>query len=180
MVAKPAAYTLAVTPPGNRPHSIAVFGCTGNAGRAVAYQVIKSSAKNKKNKICVALSGRNQKKVEQVLVGIKDELKAEGLEVSDDTVQIVVADASDEASLLALAESTNILVSCAGPYGRYGEAAVKACVNGGAHYVDITGEVAFVERMIADYGKQAEEAGVTLCPFSGYDCVPSGKLFIRS
>lgn len=66
-----------------------------------------------------------------------------------------------------------IQVSCAGPYGRYGEAAVKACVEGGAHYVDITGEVAFIERMISDYGKQAEEAGVTLCPFSGYDCVPS-------
>lgn len=66
-----------------------------------------------------------------------------------------------------------IKVSCAGPYGRYGEAAVKACIRGGAHYVDITGEVAFIERMISDYGKQAEDAGVTLCPFSGYDCVPS-------
>eukprot|EP00956_Cyclotella_meneghiniana_P007376 scaffold10055_cov63-Cyclotella_meneghiniana.AAC.8 len=173
MVTKPSAYTLAITPPGNRPHSIAVFGCTGNAGRAVAYQVIKSSAKNKKNTIKVALSGRNQQKVEQVLIGIQGELKREGLEVSNDAVEIVVADASDEASMLALATSTNILVSCAGPYGRYGEAAVKACVNGGAHYLDITGEVAFIERMIADYGKQAEEAGVTLCPFSGYDCVPS-------
>jgi short subunit dehydrogenase-like uncharacterized protein len=33
--------------------------------------------------------------------------------------------------------------------------------------------VAFIERMISDYGKQALERGVTLCPFSGYDCVPS-------
>jgi hypothetical protein len=39
--------------------------------------------------------------------------------------------------------------------------------------VDITGEVAFIEKMISNYGKQAEEKGVTLCPFSGYDCVPS-------
>ena len=26
--------------------------------------------------------------------------------------------------------------------------------------------------MISDYGNKAEEAGVTLCPFAGYDCVP--------
>lgn len=74
--------------------------------------------------------------------------------------------------MLDLAKSTNVLISCAGPFGRYGEAAVKACVEGGAHYVDITGEVDFIERMVNEYGQKAEAAGVALCPFSGYDCVP--------
>jgi len=64
-------------------------------------------------------------------------------------------------------------VSCAGPFGRYGEAAVKACVEGGTHYLDIAGEQAFVERMINRYGNRAEKAGVLLAPFSGYDCLPS-------
>ncbi|KAL3773980.1 hypothetical protein ACHAW5_000580 [Stephanodiscus triporus] len=54
--------------------------------------------------------------------------------------------------MLDMARSTDVVVSCAGPYGRYGEASVKACVEGGAHYVDITGE----------YGAAAERAGVTL------------------
>ena len=174
MVTPPTAYTTAITPPGNRPHSISVFGCTGNAGRAVAYQTIKSAAKSNDKSIKIALSGRNKSKIEKVLQGIKDELQTEGITINDEAmVDIVIADTTDEASMLKLAQSTNILVSCAGPYGRYGEAAVKACVEGGAHYVDITGEVAFIEKMISDYGSMAEEKGVTLCPFSGYDCVPS-------
>ena len=172
-----AAYATAITPPGNRPHSIAIFGCTGNAGRCVAYQIIKSAAKNPTTKNNdnkhIALSGRNRNKVEQVLEGIRDELRSEGISNDDIKVDIVIADSTDEESMLKLAKSTNILVSCAGPYGRYGEAAVKACVEGGSHYVDITGEIAFIERMIADYGEKAEENGVALLPFSGYDCVPS-------
>jgi len=105
-----AAYVLAITPPGNRPHSIAVFGCTGNAGRAVAYQIIKSAAKNRKD-IAIALSGRNRDKIEQVLHGIKDELQGEGLSLPDKMkIDIVVADASDRASMLRLAKCTNILV----------------------------------------------------------------------
>ena len=70
---------------------------------------------------------------------------------------IVIADTTDHESMLDMARSTDVVVSCAGPYGRYGEASVKACVEGGAHYVDITGE----------YGAAAERAGVTLCSFSG-------------
>ena len=176
MVTPPTAYaTTAVTPPGNRPHSITVFGCTGNAGRAVAYYAIKSSATKKpqNDNIHVALAGRNRTKVEKTLKDICDELRSEGIQTDDTKVKIVIADISDEQSMLSLAKSTRVLVSCAGPYGQYGEAAVKACVEGGTHYVDITGEVPFIERMISDYGQKAEEAGVALCPFSGYDCVPS-------
>jgi len=184
MVTTAAADATASTPLGNRPHSIAIFGCTGNAGRVVAYQVIKSatqkgSASSNNDDVQIALSGRNRNKVEKVLEGIRDELRSEGIS-NDINVDIVIADSTDEESMLKLAKSTTILVSCAGPYVRYGEAAVKACVEGGAHYVDITGEVAFVERMIADYGEKAEENGVVLCPFSGYDCVPGelGMLFV--
>lgn len=139
----------------------------------MAYQTIKSAARKPNDNIHIALSGRNRSKIEKVHRGIIDELRSEGISADDTKVDIVVADASDEQSMLALAKSTNILVSCAGPFARYGEAAVKACVEGGAHYLDITGEVDFIERMISDYGKKAEEVGVILCPFSGYDCLPA-------
>ena len=165
------AYAAAKSPPGQRPHSIAVFGCTGNAGRAVAYHAIKSAVRNPNTHI--ALSGRNRSKVEKVLQGIREELRKEGVQTDDEKIDIVIADINDGQSMLDLAKSTNVLVSCAGPYARYGEAAVKACVEGGAHYVDITGEVDWVGRMINDYGPKAEENGVALCPVSGYDCVPA-------
>lgn len=112
MVTPHSAFSFAVTPSGSRRYSIAVFGCTGNAGRAVAFQVIKSAAKNKQN-INIALSGRNQKKIEEVFQGIEDELKNEKIELVDNVkVEIVLADAADDSSMLSLAQSTNILVSC--------------------------------------------------------------------
>ena len=192
MVTKPTAYA-AVASPSSRPHSITVFGCTGNAGRAVAYHCVRSAVLRVQNDdrgatppLRIALAGRDRDRVTKVLDGIRDELRAEGVllravanddennnVVGETAVGIVVADVNDYPSMLAMAGMSDVVVACAGPYGRYGEASVRACVEGKAHYVDITGEQGFVERMIADYGRAAVDAGVTLCPFSGYDCVPA-------
>ena len=181
-----------------RPYSITVFGCTGNAGRGVAYHVVKSailghgaSANNSarmtttKRPMRVALAGRSRDKVNKIYESIIEQLRQEGI-LKDDyslllcnddentkLVDIVIADVTHEQSMQNLASSTHILISCTGPYGRYGESSVKACVENFTHYVDITGEVDFIEEMIHKYGSQAETNGVTLCPFSGYDCVPS-------
>ena len=194
MVTKPTAYAAAASP-SSRPHSITVFGCTGNAGRAVAYHCVRSAVLRVQNDDAslparrpppprIALAGRDRDRVTRVLDGIRDELRAEGVlrasandekhnVVGGTVVGIVVADANDYPSMLAMAGMSDVVVACAGPYGRYGEASVRACVEGKTHYVDITGEQGFVERMIADYGQAAVDAGVTLCPFSGYDCVPA-------
>ena len=182
-----------------RPYSIAVFGCTGNAGRGVAYHVVKSAilghASNASSSTAtttttttaklphrVVLAGRSRDKVNKIYESIIEELRQDGI-LKDDSillrddknnlVDIVVADVTNEPSMQHLATSTHILISCAGPYGLYGESSVKACVECKTHYVDITGEVDFIEDMIHKYGDQAEKNRVTLCPFSGYDCVPS-------
>lgn len=182
----------------SRPYSITVFGCTGNAGRGVAYHVVKSAilrhsaaqsarltttTTTTKLPIRVALAGRSRDKVNKIYESIIEELRQERIINGDgavllcdkntNLVDIVVADATHEQSMHNLASSTQILISCAGPYGRYGESSVKACVENGTHYVDITGEVDFIENMIHKYGSKAETNGVTLCPFSGYDCLPS-------
>jgi len=177
-----AAYAAAVAPAGDRPHDITVFGCTGNAGRAVAYHVIRSattlsiltSTSTPSAPLRVGLAGRDRTKVQDTLHGICTELGiSPGDDIVRDTVKIVVADASDMSTMTSMAKSSRVVVGCAGPYGRYGEATVRACVEGGAHYVDITGEVPWVSRMITDYDDQAKRAGVCLLPFSGYDCVPA-------
>ena len=48
----------------------------------------------------------------------------------------------------------------------------RACVENGTHYVDITGEVDWVDDMRSKYQQKAKETGATLCSFAGYDCVP--------
>lgn len=168
--AAPAAYTTALPPPGDRRCDITVFGCTGNAGRSVAFHVVRSAAASSKP-ISVGLAGRSRDRVEKVLSGIFSEL--EGVSADDVDVHVLIADASDAPSMLSMAQSSRVVAACAGPYGRYGEAAVVACIEGRAHYLDITGEVPWVARMANEYGSAAEEAGVALLPFSGYDCVPA-------
>jgi len=161
----------------NADHDITVFGCTGNAGRAVAFQVIRSAtaACHPKGELRIALAGRNKSKVEAVLDGIMTELKLANDEERDirGRTNVVVANADDQASLLALTKGSKVVISCAGPYGRYGEAMVKACIEGQAHYLDLTGEVEWVGSMLSKYQKQALDQGVALLSFSGYDCVPA-------
>ena len=179
MTKAPAAFA-AATPKAKsnagRPIDICVFGCTGNAGRAVAFHAVRCaqlSTDKTKQQLTIGLAGRSQSKVQSVLNGILAELSIQPQDIS---YEIVIADINDDASMLAMAEKSSVVIGCAGPYGRYGEATVRACVEGGAHYVDITGEVPWGERMITDYDEKAKANGVTLLPFAGYDCIPGKKM----
>merc|ERR1712070_329561 len=156
-------------PRGERPFDVVVFGCTGNAGRATALQLLQQTPAELRSR--VALAGRNQQKVLQLMTGVCMEL---GISSSPEIDPgIIVADASDPASMLEMTRATRVLISCAGPYGRFGEASVVACIETKTHYVDITGEVPWVNRMSNEHGAAAERNGISLLPFSGYDCLPA-------
>ena len=45
-------------------------------------------------------------------------------------------------------KNSNIIINCAGPFDVYGTNVVALCAANGTHYVDITGEVAWVRQMI--------------------------------
>jgi short subunit dehydrogenase-like uncharacterized protein len=49
---------------------------------------------------------------------------------------------------------------------------IEACVAGGAHYMDLTGEIPFVRRMIEEFHGPAEEAGVKIVEISGFESLP--------
>ena len=61
---------------------------------------------------------------------------------------LLEADATDPASLAALAAATRVVVTTVGPYARYGLPLVEACARAGTHYADLTGEVLFVREAI--------------------------------
>ncbi len=86
---------------------------------------------------------------------------------------LVVADASDEASLRRLAESTHVVVSTVGPYLRHGLPLVQACARAGTHYADLTGEVLFVRRSIDAADEAARASGARIVHSCGFDSVPS-------
>ena len=66
-------------------------------------------------------------------------------------VAVLVCDSSDPASLHQMAQQARVVLNCVGPYRFYGEAVVEACVEAGAHHLDISGEPQYLEKMQLKY-----------------------------
>ena len=88
-------------------------------------------------------------------------------------IGVIVASTSDKEAMNLMARSTRLVLSAVGPYTTLGESTVKACIENGTHYADVTGEVDWVLKMKEKYQERAKQSGSTLCSFAGYDSVPS-------
>ena len=90
-----------------------------------------------------------------------------------------IADVDDarslDAAINALPGQNRTVLNCAGPFSHTAMQVADACMRNGAHYLDITGEIAVFE-MIASRDKAALKAGVMLLPGVGFDVVPSDCL----
>jgi short subunit dehydrogenase-like uncharacterized protein len=65
-----------------------------------------------------------------------------------------------------------VLATTVGPYVRYGELVVQACIRAGTHYCDITGEPEFVNLLLDRYDADARQHGVRIVNCCGFDSVP--------
>ncbi|MDX2075257.1 MAG: saccharopine dehydrogenase NADP-binding domain-containing protein [bacterium] len=63
----------------------------------------------------------------------------------------------------------------AGPFIHTAQPMVRACLEVGAHYLDITGEISVYEALFA-LDEQAKQAGIAILPGVGFDIVPSDCL----
>ena len=63
-------------------------------------------------------------------------------------VDVLIADSQDAAALDALAASTRVVATTAGPFSLYGSQLVDACVRHRTHYCDITGETPWIRALI--------------------------------
>jgi short subunit dehydrogenase-like uncharacterized protein len=88
-------------------------------------------------------------------------------------VDVLVADSSDQPAVDDIAKRTRVLLTTAGPFARYGSTLVDACVRFNTHYVDITGEGAWVAQLLARYHDRAAATGTRIVPGCGFDSVPS-------
>lgn len=86
------------------------------------------------------------------------------------------ADASDRASLAALCADTDVLATTVGPFVDLGRPVLEAAIGGGCHYLDSTGEQAFIRWALEEEGAAATRAGVTAIPACGFDYVPGDAL----
>ena len=111
--------------------------------------------------------------------GVKPVLAARSVEALDALAselggghETAVADVSRPETVRALVERGDVLLSTVGPFVRFGEPAVRAAIDAGAHYIDSTGEGPFIRRVFEEFGPQAERAEVVLLTAMGYDWVP--------
>ena len=130
---------------------IILFGATGYTGELTARHMVVSGAKP-------LLVARNPQKLE----ALASELG--GLDTA-------TADVTDPASIAQILDKGDALVTTVGPFIRLGEPALQAALAKGAHYVDSTGEPAWIRRVFeADAQAKASEIGA-ITSF-GYDYVP--------
>lgn len=162
----------------NRPYHLVIFGASGFTGQFVAEEVARTASEGPNGSLKWAVAGRSRQKLEKVLeqaAGVLDkpELRSE--------VDIIVADVGEPDSLAAMCKQAVIVLNCVGPYRFYGEPVVKACVENGAHHIDVCGEPQFLESMQLNYDSQAAEKGVYLIGSCGFDSIPAdmGVLFTR-
>ncbi|KAF7662103.1 hypothetical protein LDENG_00246290 [Lucifuga dentata] len=162
----------------SRPYHIVIFGASGFTGQFVVEEVARTVAEGPKGNLKWAVAGRNKQKLEKVLeqaAGVlsKPELRTE--------VDVIVADVSEPDSLAAMCKQAVIVLNCVGPYRFYGEPVVKACVENGAHHIDICGEPQFLEGMQLNYHSQAADNGVYIIGSCGFDSIPAdmGVLYTR-
>lgn len=147
----------------DRPYDIILFGATGFTGGLTAAYLARKQANES---FTWALAGRNLAKLEAV----RADLTAIDSALND--LPLISADTTNPASLRAMAEQTRVVITTVGPYNRYGQPLVAACVAAGTDYVDITGEPAFVNKMVNLYDAAAQQQNVRIVNCCGFDSIP--------
>ena len=142
-----------------RDFDLVVYGATGYVGALTAAHLAAHAPPGTR----IALAGRSREKLAAVRAGLPGRPEW----------PLLAADATDPASLAALATATRSVVTTVGPYARYGLPLVEACARAGTHYADLTGEVLFVREAIDRADAVARETGARIVHACGYDSIPS-------
>jgi short subunit dehydrogenase-like uncharacterized protein len=139
---------------------IVVYGATGFTGQLVAEYLAAHYRNDKELKW--AMAGRSLDKLKSV----RDAIGAPA-----DT-PLIVADASDAASLQAMIDQTKSIVTTVGPYLLYGNELAAACAASGTDYFDLCGETPWMRRMIDAHEATARRSGARIVFSCGYDSLP--------
>ena len=139
---------------------IVVYGATGFTGQLVA-EYLAAHYKGDAN-LKWAMAGRSKDK----LASVRDAIGAPA-----DT-PLIVADASDPASLKAMVAQTKSVITTVGPYMLYGNDLLTACVEAGVDYFDLCGEPTWMRQKIEQHEEAAKKSGARIVFSCGYDSLP--------
>ena len=137
---------------------VVVFGATGVTGRRVAAYLDDRASQTGAR---WAAAGRDPVRLRRVLA-------QEGVHEPE----TLVADLADPGSLVAMASRAKVVLNLVGPYSRYGRPVIEACVDSGAHYADLTGEIPFMRQVVDEVDERARDAGVKVVQACGFEALP--------
>ncbi len=138
---------------------IIVYGATSFVGQIITRYMHEQFADGS---VKWAIAGRSAAKLAEV---------SEAVGLSG--VEMIVADASDEAALSAMCARTTVVMSTVGPYALYGDTLVQVCAASGTHYCDLTGEPQWIRKMQLRHEAAAKASGARIVHCCGFDSIPS-------
>jgi len=133
-----------------------IYGANGYSGELIAREARRRGLKP-------VLAGRTAERIAPL---------AQELDCEHRT--FALADAAATAKALV---GMNLVLNCAGPFSATAAPMASACLNGRAHYLDITGEIEVFEALHAR-DAAARAAGIVLCPGVGFDVIPTDCLAV--
>jgi short subunit dehydrogenase-like uncharacterized protein len=126
-----------------------LYGANGYTGELIAREAARRGQRP-------VVAGRNKQRIEALAHELECESRVFGLDDID-------------------LQGVQAVLHCAGPFSKTSAPMVRACVEAGVHYLDITGEIAVFESIMAR-DAEAAERGVMLLPGVGFDVVPTDCL----
>jgi short subunit dehydrogenase-like uncharacterized protein len=146
----------------DHPFDIVVFGATSFVGQILCEYLFERHGAD--GGVKWAMAGRSKTKLQSVRSSLGEDASG---------IDLLTADASDEGALRDMCAQTRVVISTVGPYALYGSPLVKVCVETGADYMDLAGEVQWIRRMLEAHESEAAESGARIVHCCGFDSVPS-------
>ena len=124
--------------------NILVFGATGFTGQKVAKELDRRGAR-------YILAGRDEQRLQKLAASLSA------------SPELRIAKATDPSSIGNALQGVNLIINTVGPFTDLGEEVVRCALSRGIHYVDTTGEQAFIHAMESKFHELARRRKVVLC-----------------
>lgn len=113
------------------------------------------------------MAARNKAKMEDLRSTLAQKFEAV------QTIPLLIGDVSDRTAIERIVGQTRVIIALNGPYAKLGTPVVEACLSQGTHYCDITGEVQWIRKMVAQHHQEAQRKGIKIVHCCGFDSIPS-------
>ncbi len=131
-----------------------LYGANGYTGQLVAEEALRKGHKP-------ILAGRSEDKIRPIA-------ERTGLDY-------VIADLTDRNSLNKALSGIELVFNAAGPFIHTSAPIIKACLEYGIHYTDITGEIPVFQNIFS-FDSLAKKKGIVLMSGIGFDIIPTDCL----